>query len=60
MKLVKFTIPSGRDILINPDQIVYVCADPLGPDKTQLYLSNQDFYQIKLPLEEVLRLLKDK
>jgi hypothetical protein len=60
MKLVKFTIPSGRDIFINPDQVAYICQDPLGPEKTQIYMSNQDVYSIKLSLEEIIKLLRQK
>lgn len=60
MKPVKFAIPSGRELYINPSQVVYVCQDPLGPSATQIYLSNQDFYTIKLPLEEVLKLLEGR
>jgi len=57
MKLVEFTIISGRTLLINPDQIVYVCTDLANTSNCHLYLSNQDFYSVKMPLEELLKKL---
>jgi len=55
MKVVEVVINSGRTLLINPEQIVYLCSDPINPANCHIYLSNQDFYSIKISLEDLLK-----
>ena len=55
MKPIEFTIISGRKIFVNPDQIVYICADELNATSCQIFLSNNDHYTIKLLLKDVLK-----